>query len=87
MKKLLNTAVFDNSDGFKTVVYYSTPIVKFNDSQIILNSGGYMTSSTKKRMNQISEEFDLGFYVYQVNKQWFVDKNGIPQLFYDGISL
>ena len=32
-------------------------------------------------MNQASDYFGLGFYVYQRNYDWFVDKGGITYKF------
>jgi 5-hydroxyisourate hydrolase-like protein (transthyretin family) len=61
-----------NEDGWYKVVYHSTTIVKWNDEQIVLNTGGYFTATTKKKMNQASQQFDLGFSVYQENSHWFV---------------
>ena len=40
---------------------------------ITLNSGGYRTATTKRRMNEVSEEYDLGFKVYQKNVDWYID--------------
>lgn len=68
------TEVFTDN-GFTTVVYHNTPVVKFNYDKIILNHGGYTTFTTKTRMNQASNQFDLGYYVYQKNFDWFVSFN------------
>jgi hypothetical protein len=63
--------------GGKTkVIYHQTAVVTFNDNQIILNTGGWFTATTKTRMNQTSEQFDLGFKVYQRDHAWFVDYRG-----------
>ena len=40
---------------------------------VILDSGGWRTPTTKLRMNQASRQFGLGFHVYQKNFDWFVD--------------
>lgn len=42
------------------------------DYDIRLNTGGYFTKTTKKRMNQFAEMFDLPFRVYQQSGQWYV---------------
>ena len=52
--------------------YCSTDIVSFDDKWITLDHGGYMTATTKRRMNQVAEAFDLGFKVYQKDYEWFV---------------
>jgi hypothetical protein len=63
-------------DGTISVVYHSTPVVSFNSDTITLRTGGYRTVTTKTRMNQTSNQFGLGFNVYQRAYQWFVRYNG-----------
>lgn len=70
------TSVFTDNDDFTKVVYWSTPVVSFNSEKIILNTGGWQTSSTKTRMNQTSNQFQLGFTVFQKDFEWFVEYNG-----------
>ena len=74
------TSVFTDSEGFTNVVYHSTPVVKFSESKdkIILNSGGYRTNTTKTRINQASNQFRLGFTVFQKKFDWFI-KNAIGE--------
>ena len=55
------------------VKYWDTNIVKFNLDKISLDNGGFYTSTTKKRMNQVSEYYNLGFHVYQKNYNWYVE--------------
>ena len=61
-----NTAIYSDNGTIK-VILYSTKIVEWNHNRdsIILNNGGWMTVTTKRRMNQVAEQFDLGFTVYQ----------------------
>ena len=68
------TTVTPSSDGIsKTrVTYHDTDVVTFNHAEVTLNTGGYFTSTTKKRMNQSSDEFSLGFAVFQKNFEFFV---------------
>jgi hypothetical protein len=71
------TAVLDLSDedGKKTAVqYHDTIIVEFTDDTIKLNSGGWRTVTTKRRMNQVSEEYDLAIRVYQKYDSWWVER-------------
>lgn len=64
-------------EGKGTVIYYhNTPVVTFDEEIIKLNTGGWWTATTKTRMNQTSYQFDLGFRVYQSNRDWFVETNG-----------
>ena len=65
------TAIY-HSDGYTCIRYHSTEVVKFNTDEIILNSGGWHTVTTKLRMNQASYQFGLGFYVHQRQFEWFV---------------
>jgi len=59
-------------DGVTSVRYHSTDVVRFDSDKITLDSGGWRTNTTKNRMNQASNQFDLGFRVYQENYHWFV---------------
>ena len=55
-----------------TVIYQETKIVDWDDRGIILETDGYKTVTTKKKMNQTSNQFNLGFKVFQKNHEWFV---------------
>ena len=70
------TKVFAYSGNVTRVVYHDTPIVSFNESSIELNTGGWWTRTTKVRMNQTSQEFGLGYAVFQKDHEWFVDYRG-----------
>ena len=73
-------------NGFKTrvltdedktrVFFHDTPVVSFNEKTIELNTGGWRTRSTKVRMNQASQEFGLGFRVFQKKGDWYIDYLG-----------
>lgn len=80
------TVVFGDDDEMK-VVYQSTVIVKWTYDTVTLNSGGWQTVTTKKKMNQASYQFNLGYQVYQKDFEWFVDYKGITLPFFDGIIL
>ena len=66
----------DKDTGFYIVKYHATNVVQFNDDIIILDNGGYRTQTTKTRMNQTSNEFGLGFQVFQRDYEWFIRWNG-----------
>lgn len=53
------------------VQYHATQVVRWNEDEIILNTGGWETVTTKVRMNQVSRLFDLKFQVYQQKGQWY----------------
>lgn len=87
LKRKGNTRVSEQS-GFTVVRLHSTDVVKFNNSFIVLNSGGWRTATTKARMNQASQEFGLGFYVYQKDYRWYVKQgNDTAVEFSDGMAL
>ena len=58
------------------VWYHSTCVVEFNSHLIKLCTGGWKTVTTKRRMNQASNQFGLGYGVYQKKGDWFVDYKG-----------
>lgn len=80
------TAVY-GENGYTCVRYHQTVVIKFNDKSIILNSGGWRSNTTKTRINQASNQFDLGVHVYQDNFQWLVLYNGVRHEFEDGMRL
>ena len=70
-----NNTKISIENGFTIIRLYNTDIVKFNDKQIILNSGGYETVTTKTRMTQASNQYNLGYNVYQEKGKWYVSYN------------
>lgn len=70
-------------NGKTKVVYHSTPIAVFDHVSIALDTGGWMSASTKMRMNQASKQFDLGFAVFQKDFKWFVQYDGATIPFKD----
>lgn len=75
------TTIATDSDGFIVVTYHQTQVVKFNRKKIILNTGGYNTASTRLRMNQASNQYSLGFRVFQKKFKLFVEFNDYTQPF------
>jgi len=66
-------------DDYGVIVKYrDTEIVIANHTTdgenaiVVLNTGGHFTATTKKKMNQASEQFSLGYRVFQKNNKWFV---------------
>jgi hypothetical protein len=76
MDRIGKTATTVTNDRFLTVRYHETDVVHVTDNKIILNTGGWRTVTTKARMNQTSHMYNLGFYVYQRNHEWFVEYKG-----------
>lgn len=67
------TTVVRDLDGILRVTYHETDVVTVLPDKILLNTGGWYSSTTKTRMNQASNQFSLGYHVYQKNYSWFVD--------------
>ena len=74
-------------DGVLSVVYHSTEVVHATPQAIILDSGGYRTHTTKTRMNQASNQYGLGYVVYQTKHVWYVSHKGVDTVFHDGMRL
>lgn len=71
-----------------SVVYHSTEVVKVMDNKYaVLDSGGWLTPTTKRRMNQASSEFRLNFQVFQRGYIWYVKTPYDEQEFYDNIMI
>ena len=63
-------------NGVTTVRYHSTDVVTFDDNTIKLDTGGWRSVTTKLRMNQASNQFDLGYGVWQEKGEWYVEHKG-----------
>lgn len=76
-------------NGWTFVTYHATTVIRFNYEHIILDSGGWQTLTTKNRMNQASNQFGLGIYVYQKDFNWFVhiETTGERLPFKDGMTI
>jgi hypothetical protein len=81
-----NTVVYYDGDHVVIKLHY-TEVVKFNHTEIILNSGCYETATTKTRMNQASNQYGLGFKVYQEDFIWYVKYRDFIVEFEDGMKL
>jgi len=77
-------------NGISRVTYHTTVIFEYdrNRGTVRLNSGGWQTATTKKRINQAFELFDLPWRVYQENFVWrVVGPNGAGREFTDYMAL
>ena len=82
-----HTTVKTDKAGITTVTFWNTDIVYFSKEVIMLNSGGYRTATTKTRMNQASNQFNLGYTVAQENYKWYVYFMDRKFVFEDGMIL
>jgi hypothetical protein len=55
-----------------SVVYADTLIVDADDNAITLDSNGWQTVTTKRKMNQAANQFGLGYSIWQEKGKWFV---------------
>lgn len=67
--------------------YHDTVVVQFNMNHIFLDSGGWKTTTTKTRMNQTSNQYNLGFTVFQKDFSWYVSFNGKTLDYQDNMML
>ena len=76
-----------DSDG-GCVTYTKTNIVEWVGNKIKLNSDGWKSVTTKRKMNQASHQFCLGFGVFQKDFVWYVDTpQGDTVKYYDGMTI
>jgi hypothetical protein len=61
-----------NSADDLIVRYHDTDVVRVSSTLVYLDTGGWFTKSTKDRINQAANQYDLGFNVHQKARQWFV---------------
>lgn len=81
------TSVATDADGTTRATYHNTVVVEWDAHKVVLNSGGHQTVTTKRRMTQASNQFGLGYAVYQRGHSWYVDHNGETHPFRDGMVL
>ena len=84
-----NNTTITHRDGATVCTLHSTDIVKLEAGNITLNSGGWETVTTKRRMNEVLKEWGLPYSVHQKDFRWFVydheTKAELP--YYDGMML
>lgn len=69
----VETTTATDRDGALVGYYRGTPVARKAGNIITLKTGGWMSRTTKVRMNQFSNNFvNSRFSVYQKNYSWFV---------------
>ena len=63
-------------NGRTSVQLHKTTILVFNEKTITLNTGGWYTTTTRNRMNQASNQFNLGYYANFAGGEFSVMYNG-----------
>jgi hypothetical protein len=90
------TAVKRDNDGTLRITYHNTDVVSVDrEGRVTLDSGNYRTYTTKLRMNQAANQFNLGYQIQQRDFEWWVvlqDSAGTcavnsPIKFRDGMRL
>ena len=82
------TSTHTNNSNELIVCYHSTEVVKvINNRYAVLKSGGWLTPTTKRRMNQASEQYRLNYLVYQKGFVWYVKTPQCISEYYDGIVI
>tara|TARA_R100001463_G_scaffold85170_1_gene140082 strand:+ start:4148 stop:4462 length:315 start_codon:yes stop_codon:yes gene_type:complete len=77
-----------NDNNQLLVTYHSTIVVKIvNDRYVILKSDDWLTNTTKRRMNQASNEYRLNYRVFQKGWAWFVETPEGTFDYYEGIII
>lgn len=86
---MVHTTV-ETKDGWTRMVYHGTCVASMRATSYLdpkdpragvkveLNTGGFFTKTTKKRMNQFAEMFNLPYRVFQHKGDWgvsFMEKN------------
>lgn len=73
MNKLSNYATtIGQNDGQMVVTYHRTPIVSFDRDTVTLRTGGWDTVTTRRKLQQASNQFGLGYTVYRRHGDSFV---------------
>lgn len=67
-KRIANNTLEITYPDRKVIRLHETDIVTFRGDKIILNNGGWETTTTKARMN----EYIHPYYVFQKKYEWFV---------------
>ena len=82
------TSTYKDNNNVLKVVYHNTEVVQVKeDRYVVLNTGGWYTNTTKRRMNQASRQYKLGVSVYQSGFTWYVAIGEDIMPYYDGIVI
>lgn len=76
-----------NRDNTREVVLHSTVVVSIQPNQIVLNSGGYRTNTTKTAINRALTQLDNPNRVVQIKGEWYLTDGVNKVEFFDNISI
>ena len=85
--KVDNTQVI-NSSNVSDVYLHGNLIARIGETWMELFDCGYQTKTTKSRLNALLSAFGMeGEYIFQKNFQWFINYQGAPIPFFNGMRL
>ena len=85
--KCANTEVISYTNS-SDVYLHGHLIARIGETWIELFDGGYQTVTTKSRLNAILAEHGCpGEYIFQKKGQWFINYEGGPLPFFNGMRL
>jgi hypothetical protein len=85
--KLDNTEVI-NCSHVSDVFLHGNLIARIGETWIELFDGGWRTNTTKSRINAILKSHGVGDeYIFQKKGQWFLNYEGGPIPFFNGMRL
>jgi len=79
-----NTYELIKTTGERVIRLHNTDILTFKGDNIILNSGGYRTTTTKDRLNRY---LPYNIRIYQKNYKWYILKDNEKIDFIDNIEI
>jgi hypothetical protein len=83
-----NTEVFHNRDGEICMKLWDTTVARISlDGFLVINNGGYLTTTTKSRINAVLEL--LGYHIRQKKGIWYLynSQNEETQKFENGMRI
>ena len=79
-----NTYKITTDTGYK-IRFHETDIIEFKNDEILLNTGGWKSVTTKSRMNDYLPD---RYYVFQLDFNWYVkDKEGARDIDFENNTL
>jgi hypothetical protein len=85
--KIDNSEVISCSN-VSDVYLHGNLIARIGETWMELFDCGYQTKTTKSRLNALLQAFGMeGEYIFQKNFQWFLNYQGAPIPFFNGMRL
>jgi len=83
-----NTKVSADEAGNVSIQLYDTVVAIVSPAgEVTLNTGGHMTPTTKRKMNQVLQIAGINGQVFQKNGHWYVEVNGAKEDFEEGMTV